>query len=146
MNILMIYPPCRESNTPTLPLGLLYVAQPLIEDGHNVKFFDIALEKLSKKEVLAKIKSEKFDLMIVGGIITTYSYLKWLTNEVKNIYPDVPIMGGGFVATPIPHIIFKYTGIDVICNGEGDITVKEYVLALEGGRSISDISGLFIKN
>ena len=42
MNILIIYPPCRESNTPTLPLGLLYVAQPLIEDGHNVKFFDIA--------------------------------------------------------------------------------------------------------
>jgi len=146
MKILIVYPPCRESSTPTLPLGLLYVAQPLIEDGHNVNFFDIALEKLSRNEVLAKIKSEKFDLMIVGGIITTYSYLKWLTNEVKNIYPDVPIMGGGFVATPIPHIIFKYTGIDIICNGEGDITVKEYVSALEDGRDISDVSGLFIKN
>ncbi len=145
MKILIIYPPCRESNTPTLPLGLLYVTQPLIEDGHNIKFFDIALEKPTREEVISKIKSEKFDLMIIGGIITTYSYIKWLTNEVKKIYPDIPILGGGFVATPIPHIIFKNTGIDVICNGEGDITVKEYISALKDGRDISEVPGIFIK-
>ena len=145
MKILIVYPPCRESNTPMLPLGLLYVAQSLIDDGHMVDFFDIALEKPSREDVLSKIKFDEFDLMIIGGIITTYSYVKWLTNEVKNIYPEVPIMAGGFVANPIPHVMFKYTGIDVICNGEGDITVKEYVSALEEGRDISNVSGLYIK-
>lgn len=145
MKILIIYPPCRESNTPMLPLGLLYVAQTLIDDGHIVDFFDIALEKPSCEGVLSKIKSDDFDLMIIGGIITTYSYVKWLTNEAKKIYPNVPIMAGGFVANPIPHIMFKYTGIDVICNGEGDITVKEYVSTLERGGDILNVSGLFIK-
>lgn len=146
MKILIIYPPCRESMTPTLPLGLLYVAQTLIEAGHTITFFDIALEKPTREEAISKIKSEKFDLMIIGGIITTYGYIKWLTNEVKKIYPNIPILGGGFVATPIPHIIFKNTGIDVICNGEGDITVREYVSTLEGAGDISKVSGLFIKN
>lgn len=146
MNILIIYPPCRESTTPSLPLGLLYVAQPLIDDGHKVKFLDIALEKPSREEVMSIIMSERFDLMIIGGIITTYSYIKWLTTQVKKIYPDIPILGGGFVATPIPHIIFKNTGIDVICNGEGDITVRDYVSTLEGGGDISKVSGLFIRN
>lgn len=145
MRILVIYPPCRESNTPELPLGLLYVAQPLIEDGHEVKFFDIALEKPTKEQVISKIKSEKFDLMIIGGIITTYSYVKWFTNEVKKIYPEIPILGGGFLATPIPHVIFKNTGIDVICNGEGDITVREYVSALDKKKDILNVEGLFIK-
>ncbi|HYN44758.1 MAG TPA: radical SAM protein [Candidatus Limnocylindrales bacterium] len=145
MNILIIYPPCRESRMPLLPLGLLYVAQPLIEDGHNVKFFDIALEKPTREEVISKLKSEKFDLMIIGGIVTTYSYVKWLTNEVKKLYPDTPILGGGYVASPIPHVIFKNTGIDVICNGEGDITVREYVSALDNRTDISNIAGLFIK-
>ncbi|MFA4955708.1 MAG: radical SAM protein [Candidatus Methanoperedens sp.] len=146
MKILIVYPPCRESATPILPLGLLYVAQPLIEDGHRVEFFDIALEKPTREEVIARIELENFDLMIIGGIITTYSYIKWLTNEVKKIYPDIPILGGGFVATPIPHIIFKNTGIDVVCNGEGDVTVREYVSALENNRDISNVAGLFIKS
>lgn len=145
MKILVVYPPCRESMTPTLPLGLLYVAQTLIEAGHTLKFFDIALEKPTREEVISRIKSEKFDLMLIGGIITTYGYINWLTNEVKKIYPDVPILGGGFVATPIPHIIFKNTGIDVICNGEGDITVRDYISTLEGGGDISKVSGLFIR-
>jgi len=146
MNILIVYPPCRETNTPTLPLGLLYVAQPLIEDHHSIKFFDIALEKPNRSEVISRIKSEKFDLMIIGGIVTTYGYVKWLTTEVKKIYPDIPILGGGFVASPIPHVIFKNTGIDVICNGEGEITVREYVFALSEGKDISNVPGLFIKH
>jgi len=145
MHILIINPPCRESNTPMLPLGLLYITQPLIEEGHTIKFLDIALEKPSRKEVISKIESENFDLVIIGGIVTTYSYIKWLTNELKKLKPDIPILGGGFVATPIPHVIFKNTGIDVICNGEGDITVSECVSALERGDDISKISGLFIK-
>lgn len=145
MKILIIYPPCRESEIPELPLGLLYVAQPLIEDGHEVKFFDIALEKPTREEVILKIKSDKFDLLVIGGIITTYEYVKWLTNEIKRIYPDIPILGGGFVATPIPNLIFKHTGIDVICNGEGDITVREYISAIENREDISRINGLFIK-
>lgn len=146
MNILVFYPPCKEYVTPTLPLGLLYVAQPLIEDGHAIKFFDIALEKPKREDVLSKINNEKFDLMIIGGIITTYSYIKWLTNQAKMICPDIPILGGGFVATPIPHVIFKNTGIDVICNGEGDIIVREYVSTSENGGDISKVQGLFIKN
>ncbi|MBU4444133.1 cobalamin-dependent protein, partial [bacterium] len=145
MRILVVYPPCRESNTPVLPLGLLYVSQPLIEDGHKVKFFDIALEKPNRNAVISNIRSEKYDLVIIGGIITTYSYVKWLTNEIKKISPNTPILGGGYVATPIPHIIFKNTGIDVICNGEGDITVREYASVLEKGGDISKVNGLFIK-
>lgn len=146
MNILIVYPPCREIAIPQLPLGLLYVAQPLIEDGHKVRFFDIALEKPKREKVLEKIRTESFDLLIIGGIVTTYSYIKWLTKEVKKIYPEIPILGGGYVASPIPHLIFKHTGIDVICNGEGDVTVREYVSVLEKKGDISNVPGLFIKN
>lgn len=146
MNILIVNPPCRESATPMLPLGLLYVVQPLIEDGHNIRFFDIALEKPERETVLARIRSENFDLMIIGGIVTTYGYIKWLTKEVKKLYPEIPIMGGGYAASPIPHLIFRHTGIDVVCNGEGDITVREYVSVLAKGGDISSVPGLFIKN
>lgn len=55
----VVNPSCRESNSSVLPLVLLYFSQPLIEDGHKVRFFDIALERPSSNEVISRTKSEK---------------------------------------------------------------------------------------
>lgn len=146
LTILVINPPSRENVIANVPLGLLYITQPLIEQGHQIIFYDIALENPSREQVLEKIKSETFDVMLVGGIVTTYGYLKWLTKEVKKMHPYIPIMIGGGVATPIPHIIFENMDVDVVCIGEGDATVPEYISALENNTDILDVAGIFAKD
>ena len=143
MNICIINPPCREYQAPQVPLGLIYVAQSLIDAGHSIDFIDVNLNKNSEEEVISR--AQDCEILLIGGLATTYSYLKRITNSINKLYPDVPIMAGGYIATPIPHVIFKNTGVTHICIGEGDITVREYVSAIESSSDLLKVPGLFIK-
>ena len=57
MNILLINPPGKISFV-SPPLGLLYIAASLKEDGHNVSLVDYNLEKISDDD-LGQIITEK---------------------------------------------------------------------------------------
>lgn len=146
MKVLLINPPIRERVKADIPpWGLVYVAQSMLDEGHEVVFLDLNANRWSREEVLDRISKLDFDLVGIGGLITQYSYLKWITLESKKKYPDIPIIAGGFVATPIPKIIFSNTGVDIICYGEADITVKELLKALESGKDLRSVKGLFLK-
>ena len=146
MKVLIINPPVREEAVANIiPWGLVYVAQSLLDEGHEVRILDVNACRWSQEQVLDKISELDFDLVMTGGIITVYSYLKWVTLAIRERYPDIPIIAGGFVATPIPQIIFANTGVDIICYGEGDITVKELLSKWESGGDLLSVNGLYIK-
>ncbi len=146
MKTLLINPPVRVAiKADIIPWGLAYIAQSIADEGHGVEILDVNAYRWEKDEVLNKISELDFDLIGIGGLITTYSYLKWITLELKNRYPDIPIISGGFVSTPIPELIFSRTGVDIICYGEADITVKELLNKMEADHDIEDIKGLYIK-
>lgn len=87
----------------------------MIDEGHKVEMMDVNVYRWSPQEILEKISKSNFDVVGIGGLSTTYSFVKWITLELKKMFPDIPIIAGGYVATPIPKIIFEKTGIDVIC-------------------------------
>ena len=45
------------------PLGLLYLATPLIKKGHDVELIDFNIDNISKKEFIDKVKSCDFFLI-----------------------------------------------------------------------------------
>ncbi len=147
MKVLLINPPVREDARPTvLPWGLVYVAQSLLDEGHEVHVLDVNAYRWSPEEVLDRISKIDFDVVGISGIITVYNYLKWITLEIKKRYPEILIIAGSYVATPIPEVIFSKTGVDIICYGEGDITAKELFSILEKGGDLTSVNGLMIKN
>lgn len=144
--VLFIYPPVRISSKPvSFPLGIAYVAAYIREYGHEVQILDVNANRWSKDEVLRRIKSTSFDVIGIGGIITIYSYVKWLCSALKQIYSEIPIVVGGSVASSIPELLLSRTQADIVVLGEGEITMRDLLTCFDRGGDISSVSGLWLK-
>lgn len=147
MKILLINPPVREWAKPNvLPLGLGYIASALRKENHNVEIMDINAFRFSSEQVEGKIKNADFDIVGIGGIVTIYKYVKWLTELLKKHHPDKKIIIGGSVGSSIPDIIFEHTKADIICIGEGEIAVVELMDALITGKDLNGIQGIWFRS
>lgn len=146
MKILLINPPIREWAKPNcFPLGLGYIASVLLQEGHEVEVLDINACRWNKKDVEERIKEISYDLVGVGGIITTYRYVKWLVNTLKKYHPAKKVVVGGSVGTSIPKIMLERNPVDIVCIGEGEETVKELVNVLQNGGDLSTVKGIWFK-
>ena len=94
-----------------------------------------------------EINSEKWDLIGIGGLTTTYSRIKELTPIIKKSAPDSLLVAGGGWSTYNPDEILKLIPeIDLICIGEGEETFSELYDELEtGGRDLQKINGLCLR-
>ena len=144
MKILLINPPIRENEPPrNIPIGLGIIANVLLSEGHEVKILDINAERLSNSQVKEKIDlKSKYEIIGTGGLITTYRYLKWLIPELKNYNPNSKIVVGGGVVTEASTFLLSRTPADIAVIGEGEITMKEIVSALENNNSLETIKGI----
>lgn len=147
MKILLINPPIREWAKPNVfPTGLGYIASVLLREGHGVEVMDINAHRWNKAEVEEKIKNYVFDAAGIGGIVTTYGYVKWLASILKKYHPDKKIIVGGSVASSIPDIMLGKNPVDIICIGEGEGTVGELAGALERKEGLQGVMGIGYKD
>jgi len=144
MKILMINPPIRDwANPNCVPLGLGYIASTLRMAGHTIDVLDINAHRYPEDKVTALLEEKDPDLILTGGIITVYSYLKWLTSQLKTLFPDIPIMIGGSVSTSIPEIALSTLDADIACIGEGEITTVEVANCIENNKDLSSVKGIY---
>ncbi len=149
MRILLLSPPTVSAikaviGTTGPPLGLAYLAS-MVRESHEVKIIDSLAEDYTYEDVEREIK--KYDPDVVGITSTTSmmpdAYAIAKMTKMHNENAKV-VMGGPHV-TFIPERTFKECPyIDFIVRGEGEITFKELVDALEKGKSTSRILGLSI--
>ena len=65
---------------------MIHVAQSMLDEGHEVEFLDLNACRMSKDQFLDKISKLDLDLVGIGGLVTVYSQVKWITNEIKNSF------------------------------------------------------------
>jgi len=148
MNILLINPPIRENAPPSsIPIGLATIASVMLNDGHNVTVLDINAHRYSFDEVLEKLDvNNAYDVIGLGGLITTYKYLKNLIPEVRVRNPKSKIIIGGGVVTESPTLLLSKTPADIAVIGEGEHTVIEILKVSENNHSLKKISGIAYKD
>lgn len=146
MKILLINPPIREWAKPNVfPLGLGYLAASLKKAGHRVEVFDINAERPSKEQIESRIRELEFDVAGIGGLITTYRFMKWILPVIRNHHPDKKLIVGGTIATTIPEMMLRNTPADYMVRGEGEVTLVELINALEKGALLSSVEGIAYK-
>lgn len=146
MRILLINPPIREWSEPNcFPLGLGYIASVLLQEEHEVEILDINAHRWSKQEVKKRIREISYDLVGIGGIITTYKYVKWLIDVLNQCHPEKKIIVGGSVGTSIPRTMLERNPIDIVCVGEGEETIRELVNVLQNNGHPSTVKGIWFK-
>jgi radical SAM superfamily enzyme YgiQ (UPF0313 family) len=121
------------------PLGTLYLSAALKRAGHEVDFFDTALEPRWRDRLLA------FRPGAVGYSVITGSqrFFLDLNRDLKARHDFLSLWGGPH-PTFFPEMLDE-PGVDALCVGEGEDTIVAVADALDRGGPLDGIAGLHVR-
>jgi radical SAM superfamily enzyme YgiQ (UPF0313 family) len=168
MKVLLVRPPSvhgKGSAKPSvgLPLGLLYIAAVLKENGFSVEVYDAQINTIEPSYLLEdgrvcvgdkwdKIEKEiseiKPDLVGITCPFTAQSAnAVKMAETVKKIFPGAVVVMGGNHATACYKDFFENVSVvDAVCIGEGEYTMLDIARAIESGNSFESILGIARKD
>jgi anaerobic magnesium-protoporphyrin IX monomethyl ester cyclase len=156
LKVLFIVPEIRLDSSPNhFPFWAGILAAIVEQKGGQVAILDLnALRvKYDGKQVPShiiaeEISSEKWDMIGIGGLTTTYSRIKQLSPLIRKCAPDALYIGGGGWSSYNPTEIFELVPeLDQIVIGEGEETFSElYDEMNNGGKDFEKVKGLCIRD
>ena len=142
-DIVLLFPPIRTWDNPrNFPTGLGLIAAQLRSAGYRVAVIDVNGLRLSDEEVLEQIRQYNPSVIGMGGLITTYGWVKRMSRQIRRTWPDKKIVLGGSVGTSIIETALRNLSVDVIAVGEADQTILELLAAILNGKNLDMIAGL----
>jgi len=149
VQILIINPPIRLTDKPRhIPHGLAILANVIRKNlGITPEFVDINACRYSNDEVTSILRSIKFDVVLIGGLIPVYKRIVLYADIIKEINPDAVIIAGGSAAMSVPKLLLQNSKVDVICAGEGEKVVIDLLNGLKDNRleDLKKIRGFYYK-
>lgn len=129
------------------PLALLHVSSFLARDGYDVKIISDALYDNYIEETLRQCA----DSICLGITAMTGSQIAEglkVAGLVRNKYPELPIVWGGWHPSILPQSTLGDQRVDVVVVGQGERKFYEVVKRLESSRRISlrDIAGVCFRD
>lgn len=130
------------------PLGMLYIATYLRENGIDVSIIDEAAQGYSLKGTVDWVKKEDPDILGFSTCSSSGRKAALIAERVKKENPNIVTVFGNFYATfNAERVLGKYPFVDVIVRGEGEYTSLELAKCLEKKRDLKKVLGInFRKN
>ena len=144
MKVALIYTPARPSVENYFPpLGLMYLASFLEQNGHEVMIIDNAKTR-SIDWAIAECEKFDPDLIGIGGIITAYRHVLKLADRLKGRFSKTPVVIGGQVVTDNDRNLFKHCKVDYTIHGYGEMPLLMLCDAIQTDEydAIKSIPGL----
>ena len=115
------------------PMGFGALAAVLKRDGHEIKVWSQDMHHWPDDYLRTYLDENKFDVVVLSVIAGYYQYKKVLelSKAINNSKQRPFFFMGGYGPTPEPEFFLKKTGADVVCMGEGEITVCKLMESLE---------------
>jgi len=146
MDVLLVNCPIRVHAEPNvIPYGLATIASTLEGAGHHVEILDLNAQRMSEEEIASELSGRSWDLAGVSGLITTYSFQRWLIPLLRDLRPHAPVVSGGGLATCVPELVLSRTPVDMVALGEGEQTSLELAETLERGGDPAEVAGLMVR-
>ena len=137
-----------EENEPTkenLKISTGYLISSVKNKGYNVKFIDMAVEKVGVDDFMEYIKVN--NPMVIGSPAFTFQVpvVVKLFSKIKKTFPNIILCIGGCHVTSLPEKTLKdYPDIDFLICGEAETTIPIVLGRIKSGLNISDIPGVFV--
>ncbi len=147
MNILLLSMPDSFEHMPAIvvrmPNGALASLAGNLDPHHQVGIADLILAQSQVAGTLARLIRERRP-HLVGLSVMTFQRATALTiaRLVRRLQPDARIVVGGYDPSLAPEAYEACPEIDFLVRGEGEITLRDLVRALEAGAPTGDIPGL----
>lgn len=124
-----------------LPLELLQIATGPVADGYEVVMIDAMIEGDYIAKVLEACEGA---LCFASSCILGYQVYDGyvVAKAVREKFPRLPIIWGGWFPSVIPQMYFEAGIADAVGIGQGEITFREVVKALDAGVNLETVPGL----
>jgi anaerobic magnesium-protoporphyrin IX monomethyl ester cyclase len=148
MNVLLLSMPDSFEHTATvttrMPNGALASLAGNVDAHHRVAIADLILVPREVRQTVERLMRE-VEPDVVGLSIMTFQRgtARKIVALVRAIRPEVTIVVGGYDPSLASDVYEDPAwGVDVIVRGEGDVTFRELLRALEAGRDLSRVTGV----
>ena len=152
MQVLLLSMPDSFEHTPALairmPNGALASLAGNVDAQHHVAVADLVLVQSSVKPTIERLIAE-LRPDIVGLSVMTFqrATARRIIALIRSLKPDTLIVVGGYDPSLAPDAwVHPGLGVDVIVRGEGDVTFRELVRAVDERRPLDDVAGLWFRN
>ncbi len=128
------------------PLGVLYIATVLNNNGIKTKVLDLSVELMDKKELDEYFIQNAPEIVGISTYNESWEAQKVFCSYIKKLLPDVKIIAGGAFATFYYNECLNESKTDFVLQGEGEISflkLSRYLLYSEG--NLEDVDGLVRK-
>lgn len=150
MNVLLFSMPDSFEHMPSLairmPNGGLSSIAGNVDAHHRVAVADLILVQGHVRETVTRLVRE-LDPQVVGLSIMTFQRRTAgrIIELVRALKPDAKIVVGGYDPSLAPEA-YESLGVDFLVRGEGEVTFRELLRAIERGTGFEDIAGLSYPN
>ena len=139
--------PAFSSQEATAPLGILAVATPLLRAGYQVKIIDSTITPNFQRRVMEELN----DALCLAVSLVTGPMIREtcaVAREVKRLYPNMPIVLGGWHPSLLPDQTLAADFVDAVVVGihwgqeyEAEADAEQIDLAKQIGAVILKDSG-----
>lgn len=147
MKVLLISLPLNTSYAAAVyPMGLGYIGAILKRLDCEIDVLDIRLNNYEKSYISDYLRKRcaEYQLIGISGMITTYRYAKWLSQEIRKYNPKAVICVGGSISTA-GKLLFQDSGVDIVCRGEGEKVITDIVEAIRGNTGMESVPNIFVR-
>jgi anaerobic magnesium-protoporphyrin IX monomethyl ester cyclase len=151
VQILLMSMPDSFEHTPTLavrmPNGALASLAGNVDPQHHVAIADLVLAQASVQNTVTRLMRD-LQPELVGLSVMTFqrSTARRIISLVKSVNPNAKIVVGGYDPSLAPEAwMHPALDVDFIVRGEGDLTFRELVRALDEKRSPATVDGLWYR-
>ena len=88
-----------KSPVKIFPIGLAYVLSSIPRAGFEFDVIDIDANRFSEESLYDRLREKKWDIVLLGCIVTGYRMVKKITSFIRNINPDALIVVGNSVSS-----------------------------------------------
>jgi anaerobic magnesium-protoporphyrin IX monomethyl ester cyclase len=89
------------------------------------------------------LPNQTFDLIALGGIVTTFNYIEQLMPILRKKYPNTKILIGGAVTTTMPDQSIEFLNPDIAVIGEGEFPFRDIANSDLSDEALSNIKGIY---
>ena len=143
--ILFINPVIRDDDNPKhVPYGMALLASIANRDGHSIQVYDANAWRLEDDQLKQALAADNWDIVAIGGISTTYAYVKKTAQFAKEVAPQSLVLVGGGLLTSMPReIMTLIPDVDLGLVGEAFVSFPKILQHIDNkNRNWDQILGI----
>lgn len=131
--ILFVNPVVREEDKPKhIPYGIALLASIAMRDGHLVQIYDANAWRKGFDVLEQVYRADDWDVIAIGGLTTTYGFIKKAVKLAKAVAPKAFVVAGGGFITSMPLDIMAWLKeVDLGVIGEAFVTFPEVLRQID---------------